>query len=282
MARTVNEIKAQMLAEKQAQSSLNALTSTSQTAFWNLYIYLVAVAINIFEQIMDLFKVDIEAVAAKSYPGSAKWIQAKVFEFQYSATTPQYVEMQSDFSLAYPIIDSSLRIVTRCSVNRLLNKTVLIKVAKSDPPTTLSAGELTALQAYVNDIGFVGIDYSLLSELPDRMGLEAEIFYDGQYAASIQTSVIDALNNYLASLPFDGVVNVQAVVDVIQSVAGVNDVALASLFVRRQSVSYANRTYIFDLPSGLNLRQYETYAGYIIQEDTIGGTFADLLIFTPQ
>ncbi len=107
MARTVNEIKAQMLAEKQAQSSLNALTSTSQTAFWNLYIYLVAVAINIFEQIMDLFKVDIEAVAAKSYPGSAKWIQSKVFEFQYSATTPQYVEMQSDFSLAYPIIDSS-------------------------------------------------------------------------------------------------------------------------------------------------------------------------------
>jgi hypothetical protein len=62
----------------------------------------------------------------------------------------------------------------------------------------------------------------------------------------------------------------------------VNDIVLAGLTVRRQSVSYANRTYIFDLPSGLNLRQYETYAGYIIQEDTIGGTFADLLIFTPQ
>ena len=115
MARTVNEIKAQMIAEKQAQSSLNALTSTSQTAFWNLYIYLVAVAINIFEQIMDLFKVDIEAIAAKSYPDSRQWIQAKVFEFQYSATNPQYVEMQSDFSLAYPVIDPSLRIVTRLS-----------------------------------------------------------------------------------------------------------------------------------------------------------------------
>ena len=249
MARTVNEIKAQMIAEKQAQSSLNALTSTSQTAFWNLYIYLVAVAINIFEQIMDLFKVDIEAIAAKSYPGSRQWIQAKVFEFQYSATNPQYVEMQSDFSLAYPVIDPSLRIVTRCSVNRLLNKTVLIKVAKSNPPTTLSGSELTALQAYVNDIGFVGIDYTLLSELPDRMGLSGEIFYNGQYAANIQASVINALNNYLASIPFDGVVNVQAVEDVILSVEGVNDIVLAELTVRRQSVSYANRTYIFELVS---------------------------------
>lgn len=282
MARTIAEIKAQMIAEKNAQSALSGLTSTSQTALWNLYIYLVATAVNIFEQILDLFKVDVEAIAARSYPGSRQWIQAKVFEFQYDATTPQYLELQSDFTLVYPVVNTELRIVTRCSVGRLLNKQVLVKVAKNTPPEPLDNSELTALASYLNDIGFAGIDYSLLSVYPDRIALEAEIYFNGQFAATIQQSVIDALDNYLANIPFDGVVNVQAVVDVIQSVPGVNDVVLGALAVRRETVAYANRTFIFDMPAGINLRQYNTFAGYIIQEDTAGGTFADLLAFTPQ
>ncbi len=63
MARTVQQIKQQMLDAKNADPTLSALTSTSQTAKWNLYYFIVASCIAIFEQLQDLFKSDLEAIA---------------------------------------------------------------------------------------------------------------------------------------------------------------------------------------------------------------------------
>lgn len=283
MARSIAEIKAQMITEKNAQAALSGLTSTSQTALWNLYIFLVAAAINVFEQILDLFKSDIEAVAVRSYPGSPAWIQDKVFKFQYDATNPQYVVYDdTNFSVNYPVINSQLRIVTRCSVSTLFTKTVLVKVAKNDPPEALDATQQSALLSYLYDIGFAGINYTVLSTDPDRLSITGTIYYNGQYSASIQTAVIAALDNYLATLPFDGQVSVQGATDAIQAVAGVNDVALTEVGVRKSTTLYADRTKIYNLSAGVNLRVYSTYAGYIIQEDTSGSTFTDTLTFQAQ
>ena len=283
MARSIVEIKQQMIVQKNAQASLSGLTSTSQTALWNLYIFLVAAAINIFEQILDLFKADIEAVATRSYPGSAAWIQDRVFKFQYDFSNPQYVQLNTtDFSVNYPVVNSALQIVTRCSVSTLITKTVLVKVAKNDPPEALDANEQTALLSYLYDIGFAGINYTVLSTDPDRMSVAGTIYYNGQFSSTIQASVIAALDNYLATLPFDGQVSVQGATDAIQAVTGVNDVALTEVGVRRESVAYASRTKIYDLSAGVNLRVYSTYAGYIIQEDDSGHTFTDTLTFQAQ
>lgn len=279
MARSISEIKEQMLIEKNNQSALSGLTSTSQTAFWNLYIFLVAAAINIFEQILDVFKTDIEAVAAASYPGSAKWIQKKVFEFQYSSTTPQYVEYNPETDIvAYPVINEDLKIITRCSVSRYINKVVSVKVAKEETPTALTNTEKTALEDYLDDIGFAGIEYNVISDLPDKVSIAGTVKYQGQFNATIQASVVAALNNYLANIPFDGVISTNDVVEAILAVPGVVYFSPTEISFRADGTAYIDRTFLFELSTGLDLISLSLYAGYCIEESA-PYSFADLLVF---
>ena len=53
MARTVETIYADLLARKEADTNLNELSSTSKTAIWRLWIYIVAYATNVLEMLFD-------------------------------------------------------------------------------------------------------------------------------------------------------------------------------------------------------------------------------------
>ena len=49
MARTIQEIKAEIIAKKEAESALNGLTSTSSTAIWRVWVDVFAIIINIHD-----------------------------------------------------------------------------------------------------------------------------------------------------------------------------------------------------------------------------------------
>lgn len=283
MARTIAVIMQSMLEAKAAESTLSGLTSTSQTAIWRLWIYIVASCINIFEQLQDVFRTEIETISANAISGTPQWVQDKTFKFQYSATVPQIVEVV-DSTIVYPVVNESLRIVTRCSVSISSIGVVNIKVAKAtsttdDTPIPLAALEESSLNSYWDLIGFAGINYDIINLDPDLIGITADIYYDGQYASTIQSDTITALENYLASIPFDGYVNVLAIEDALQNVPGISDVKLTTVSGRADATPFASRVKFFDLPTGVNIRRYSTSAGYCIQETQAGNTFADTLTF---
>src|SRR3990172_3123648 len=143
MARTIAEIRTQMeeeLAAQQAAGNLTNLISASQVAVYKLWIFIVAVAISIFEQLQDVFKTELEDFAATIAPSTALWIKRKVEEFQYDTTTPQVITLV-DFVPAYATVDEDKRIITRVSVKTANNKTVNVKVAKEEPPIQLVTAE---------------------------------------------------------------------------------------------------------------------------------------------
>lgn len=278
MAQTVAYWQNKMLAAIAADSTLSAMTSPSQVAIFRLLTFVVATCINLFEQTLDIFKTEVETIAEEAVPGTETWVQNEVFKFQYSATSPQVVQLV-DFVPSYPTIDTTLQIITRCSVKTLpTNKVVSIKVAKSDPPAPLAGAELTSLTAYLDDISFAGVQYSVISLDPDKLFMVADIYYNGQYSAVISTNVIAAINAYLAALPFDGIIRVSKLIDAIQSVAGVTDVAINDLALRADATIFASKTY---LVQGYDLifNKYPTTAGYVVEETTAGEDFATKLNF---
>ena len=93
MARSVATIQALIVTNFQAQPELAAANSTSKRAIWYLLTFIVATAINVFEQLLDLFKANITAIVALSAPATPQWLQAKIFNFQYSATNPQNIQL---------------------------------------------------------------------------------------------------------------------------------------------------------------------------------------------
>jgi len=292
MARSITTILAAMDAEQAAQTGLSGLNSTSNSAIYTLWKYIVAAQMFLQETLWDIFKVDLETIASKSPVGSAQWIQDKVFKFQYSATTPQVTQL-IDFVPSYPTIDETLRIITRCSVKTSAINTVDIKVAKSEPPVILTTPELNSLVGYISQtgdgtvagsgvgIGFAGIYYNVKSYTADKLYLSATITYAGQYASTISANVLTAINTYMANIPFDSNVKVVSLVDAIQSVVGVTDVVINDMAIREDTTSFINKTYL--VQSNTTLASYiPTYAGYIVEETTSGQTFTDKLTFVAQ
>ena len=279
MARTVAQIKQSMLDAKNADPTLSTLTSTSQTAKWNLYYFIVASCIAIFEQLQDIFKTELETIASTAAPSTPQWTRNKVLAFQ----TGDVAELNtSTYVIEYPTINTANQILTRCAVITAPNRTVLIKVAKGNPPTPVSVGELAEFQSYVEPFNPAGIAFTLINENSDKMEVAGKIYYNGQYSAVIATNVVAALNNYMANLPFNGVISTQAVVDAIQAVEGVISVSLARILVRKHSVAYGTGVTLYNLSTGVDAVQYQTIAGYVVEETTATHNFADTLTYIVQ
>lgn len=280
MARTIEQIQNEMIAAKNNDPNLAALNSPSATAIWRLWTYIVAVAINLHEQFLDQGILELEQIAREAIAGTADWLQQRVLEFQYSATNPQVITVV-DGRASYSTIDESLRIITRASVKEQANGRVLVKVAKSDSPLEpLNTDELNALIGYLDKVGFVGIPIDTISLNADRFRFEGEIFYSGEFVEStVKQNVIEAIENYLNNVSierFDGIVTRENVIDAIQAVPGVVGVDTLNVLMNGRAEQ--------DPLGGANnvnvVRQYETFAGYIIQEDTSGNTFDDTITMT--
>jgi hypothetical protein len=235
----------------------------------------------LLEVLWDLFKVDLETIVTNAAVGTNQWFKSKMLLFQYDATTPQVLQVDSNFAVSYTTIDATKRIVTRCAVKTTATRTVLIKLAKSEPPVALSAPELVAANAYVDDLAFAGINYIISSTASDKLLVDASIYYDGQYSAVISTNVITSINTYLANIDFDGSFKLSALVDAIQTTVGVTDVVLNNVAIRPNSVAFASTTYLVQGKTTL-IPIYPTNAGYVTEETTAGQTFTDKLTFIAQ
>lgn len=279
MARTIAEIQAQMDAEQATQSGLSGLNSPSSVAIYTLWKFITASMIWAHEKLWDIFKVELEAVVDSNEVGTTKWVQNKIFEFQYSDTTPQIIQLVN-FHPAYDPIDETLQIVTRASVKTLPSRIVSVKVAKEEPPTALTSSEINSLADYLDDISFAGVQYQLTSNLPDRMYLAAEVFYNGQYSNVIATTVIEGINNYLSNIPFDGIIRVSSLEDAIQNVTGVTDIVISDMAVRDNSTLFANKTYLVQNKTTI-FRSYPLNAGYVVEEDAPNDLLT-ILTFTPE
>lgn len=283
MARSIAIIKQQILDTVATQTPLANL-SPSNVAFWNLWAFIQAVAINLLEQVIDIYKASLEVLIASAPVGTPGWYQQQILNFQYSTTNAQAVTL-INFVPGYTLVDSTLRIISRCSVKTDFNKIVQIKVAQGSPPAVLDGSMLTAIQAYVDAFGVAGTAVNFINLVSDKLFCQATIYYNGQFVNTIQSTVIAAMNNYLASLSsatnFDGILKLEELESAIMAVPGVNDVFFHNVQARLDTVSFG---------SGSNLvlndteiaTEYETGAGYIIQETTGGETFLDSLTFIVQ
>lgn len=273
MAQTTSYWQNKMLDAISADPILSEMNSPSQVAVYRLLTFIVATAINLFEQTLDIFKIEIEDIASKSVPGTAPWIRDQVFRFQYDAANPQIVVLV-DFAPGYSTVDEDLQIITRCSVKTDANKIVNIKVAKSEPPEELASLEQTALVSYLGEINPVGVQYNVINLASDKLQVYADVYYNGQYSASIQGNVNAAINSYLSNLDFDGIIKVSEIEDAIQSVEGVTDILITEVKARRDTTIAASATQV--------VRIYETNAGYIVEEDTASFTFNDTINYIAE
>lgn len=283
MARSISVIQNQILANIAADSILGPLlTSPSSVALFNLFSYIVATSEATEEQLYDAFVTQIEAQIAQAAPMTPQWIQHQVLTWQYSSTTPQIIQLNTEtFAPYWPVVNPSLYLVTRCAVIPGVFGQVLIKVAKGSTPTQLVSGELNALQSFVNTIGAAGIIYNAVSYAADLLSTAVTVYYQGSYASVIQANLLAAYNAYLASIPFNGTVTVSGIETALLGVTGVNDVVLNDISARPATTAFGSGVPLVTNNQWV-LRQWPTMAGYIQDEVTTGQDFISLLTLQSQ
>jgi hypothetical protein len=300
MARSVNTIQAAIIADLVTRAAAVGVTITpsewSAYDFRQLITFVVAVAIATLEQLFDLFTTDINDLVAVAAPQTGAWFQNQMLNvFQANATTPQVVQLNTTtFAPYYPTVVDAYKVIKYCAVVPGNFGTTLIKVAGQvsglpiDLDTATFAGCLDTAQSFVNTIGFRGITYTVSSGNSDLLYLACTIYYKGQYAAVIQSTVVASIQAYLSAIPFNGAVTLSDLEVAIKAVAGVNDVVFTNVSARADATSFGDSTKLVigvdgSSPTGnLILRKWDTVAGYIQGETISGKTLNDTITYIAQ
>jgi hypothetical protein len=287
MSRTLDTIQAEIKTTIRTYPSLDTFLfpedGGSAVSVFNVMIYALAAAIFTFETMLDITTANIQAIADSVPAGNSKWVQRQILNFQFGD-----VVQLVNFVPTYSPVDVTHRIVTRASVKQLTSGVLSIKVAKGVVPSLgpLSGPELLALKDYyfgtatTEGVGFAGVKTVFVNLQPDRMRVQATVYFLGQYVEStVKAAVIAAIDNFFATfqdVAFDGTVYMIKLVDAIQAVPGVSRVTLTDIKARAQATALASATDI-DVQGF-----YSTVSGYLISEDTASNTLTDTITMVPE
>ncbi len=259
--RTTQEIYNSLIQIKNADSNLNDLNSTSATALWSLYLFIVAAGISFFEQVLALFVADLEYQKDTTPIYTAQWWRDRMINFyQFSATDPNIgqVKVNDNFEIFYETEDEAARIIEYCAVTQEnQSRQVTIKVAKdngSGQPEVLSIDEQASATSFVGSVQGAGLLISTVSFPGDKLFVDIDIYYDGQFAeTTTRDNVNNAIIDYLNNIEFDGGVRELNLIDSIQNVPGVSDIVINRLQAQADG----------DISPSDWTRLYFTKAGYM-------------------
>lgn len=287
MARTITVIKNEIQTTVRTYPSLNSYLfpeeGGSKVSIFNLIIATIAQSVFVLETLIDAAISTMQAIAAATPVGNAQWLQQQMLKFQYGDVIVFVNNVP-----AYNPVNLTHLLITQCSVTQLSSGTVAIKVAKGTigALAPLSAAELSAVVDYYfgtsmsQGIGFAGVRAQFVNLNPDRLRVQATIYFYGQYVqATVLAAVIAAINGFLNNfsvVDFGGTVKIIKLVDAIQVVPGVSRVTITDIKARQATVPLGSATTI-DVQG-----YYPTVSGYIISEDTAANTLTDTITMTQE
>lgn len=286
MARTISQIYNSMIAEKESFSSLDSLvpnsddsqtfltnlTSTSKVALWRLMFWVCAFAIWVHESLWDTFRTELIETGEALVTGTTRWYVNESKNFQngdsliYNETIQRFV---------YDVIDVDKQIIEQ-SAGVESNGVLTLKVAKSDGGTgleKLSVSEETSFTTYIAQLTFAGTQITIITDDPDDLKIQADVFIDGTVLYNDESNpadplngsllsdsstfpIEDAINNYINTLNFNGIFFVAKLIDAIQSTLGVNNIVVTTCQAKYGSLSYS------DILTATG-QQYTSNAGYL-------------------
>ena len=276
MARTIAQIRDLILEAKANEPLLDGLDSTSVTAIWRLWIYIVASSIWALENLFDIHKTEVAEELAKLKPHTLKWYVGKSKLFQFGSGLASESDEYDNTSLTDAEIEVQqvVKYAAAVEVNRDLHIKLATEVDNQLEP--LTQDQYNAFVSYINTVKDAGVFIQAINNAHDKIKLTVDIYYDptilnatgGRLDGANSTPVNDAINDFLKSLPFNGVFVKAHLTDAMQRVEGVYVPQIRSISAtKNDSESFTE----IDI-------SYQPFSGYLkFVED------ADLLInYIPQ
>ncbi len=287
MARTIAEIQQEILNEKEKYSELSALTSTSKSAIWRLWVYIVSTAIWMHEKI-------VERNALLSRPHTLLWYREQALNFLFGVDLV-WKDGYFQYPEQTPEDEKRLRIIKHCAISERLfdevqgesgkldntNLSELIseyyynqvgvltlKVAKevNGVKTILDSQEKRAFRAYMNQIKDAGTQIRVVSNKGNTISIDLDIYVNplviytgnenevdlqnsGKLLSNLSTEPVkDAIREYITTLEFNGAFVPTYLIDKIQQIPGVELPILKKIVVDDNNIVYDEKDGVRELP----------------------------------
>lgn len=244
MARTITTIKADLAAQLMSNSTLadaygftagDDFDSTfSKVSLESIWLYIMAYCAYVIEVLFDTHKTEVADTITSMKPHTRNWYEtmAKAFMFGYS------LEEDSDSYDTSALTDDEITAAQVVKYAAAVEKSgvVYLKVAGGDSSNRapITDAQQTAFEAYIKEIKDAGVVVNVVNSSPQYFGLDLTIYYDPQMLDSSGMSLTDAnypvkeaIEEFIASLSFNGEYRNATLVDALQDIDGVTIPELA-------------------------------------------------------
>ncbi len=233
MARTIGEIYDTSVQKYKEYMSLNGFVINpeqwSATSFLRLTFYVFAFLSHGLEKILNTERKDIEQYIADYKPRTVRWYRTKALEFQFGYSLPDGA-INYDNTNNDPTLVANSKIIKYAATSGVL-KGVKVKVAgeSGGDLVPIHPSQLAPLQEYLDRIKGPGVRIYLSSSVADQLFASLKFYYNPEILSSVgkrldgtnDAPVLEAINNFLKNLRFDGLFIVAHFIDALQAVNGI-------------------------------------------------------------
>lgn len=212
----------------------------SKTSVENIFFYAIAFCINVFEQILDAFRTEIQTTVDSAFVANKAWWHAQAMSYQDG---DDLVLNTSTFKYEYATIDATKQIVKKVAVREAVQADGVCKVklylATENAGTIepLSTAQKERFEAFAQMITPSGVLRTIITGNGDVVEFGMTVNYnpllinsDGQLITDVGIVPVDAaisdFINSLNSTNFGGKLNLTKLIDAVQSATGVVDAKL--------------------------------------------------------
>lgn len=241
MARTIEQIQAELLAAKAANPALDALSSDSKVAVWRLWIYITSFALWTLEKLFDIHISEVAGQLANLKPGTPRWYRNKALDFQFGfSLLPDSDKFDNTGSSEEDVANS--KIIKYAAVTEADDESrVVLKIATevADKLAPITVEQKSVFDDYISEIKYAGVAVTTINFLPDILLLRIRIFRDplvldatGNDRTSGGKPVETALLEFMKELPFNGELVIQELANKLESVPGVKIVQVDEVLTK--------------------------------------------------
>ncbi len=238
MARTIAEIKKEITGYFIANETIVGLYGIdvsktfedqfSKVSLESIMFHVVAVAVWSLETLFDAHKTELDNLIDTMKPHRTKWYTNKALAFQFGRALVADGDVYDNTGVADGQITTEKVVKYAAAIEQ--NGRIVLKVATDGPSGRgpLTTLQETALLAYLKEIKDAGVRIELTNLAPNQFKANIDIYYDPMVLTASLGSIAnggspvqEAVEGFIANLPFNGEYRNAALIDCLQSVPGV-------------------------------------------------------------
>ena len=229
MGRTIETIRAEMIAAKDGYPELSGLNISSPVSRARLWIYVVSVAIWALEQVLEISTTAQTAALQAQKIHSLQWYGSLAKKFQLGYSLPVGEVNYDNTGIDDATIKASQKVKFASATKTAGGLKIKIAGLSGETLSPLLAPEFEAFKAYMARVQAAGDNLSFVNDNADMLMLHLTIFRDPlvidsdgkRVDGTNDTPVQDAIDNYIKGMDFDHKFIPAKLVDELQKVDGV-------------------------------------------------------------